>query len=222
MAPEHINPSQFNATADNKNKLAMQEFVNTKEGYAFFAKYAQAGDEIGGVKFNQDGEYHNQGVDITVTTDVTTGGASGEASYSMNNGRLEFNMSIGNGKNFIANGIENIAHEGFIHIQQQTKDFLDNSKFDYSSGYDKGTVNYLKSNYIIDGKQNGAGWIDHFIERASNSAENKFISPILNQYFNKINKNVSQKDIINSIRGHRINADLTNKDINYIKSRSGK
>ena len=68
MAPDHIDPTEFNKTADANSKLAMKHFVNTKEGYNFFAKYAKAGDEIGGVKFNKDGEYHKAGIDIKVGT----------------------------------------------------------------------------------------------------------------------------------------------------------
>ncbi|MPL56593.1 hypothetical protein SDC9_02079 [bioreactor metagenome] len=223
LAPEQIDPTQFNKTADNKNKLAMREFVNTKEGYEFFAKYAKAGDEIGGVKFTKDGEYHKQGVDIKVTTDVVTGRASGEASHSIENGRLSFTMSIGNGKSFIANGIETIGHESFIHILPQTKDFLDNGKFDFSSGFNKQAINFLKlniKNFKTD--KNEYGWIDHFSEKSSHTARDRYISPILNQYFKSINKNVSQKNINSSIDSFIIGVELGDKANDYIKARNGK
>ena len=204
MKPEHIDPSEFNRTADSKNKLAMREFVKTKEGYEFFAKYAKAGDEIGGVKFEQDGEYHKQGIDIKVGTTVSSSLASGEADYSVQGGRLVFTMDISNGKRYIGYEIQNIAHEGFIHILPQSKDFLDNGKFDYSAGYSKGAVNFLKSKYgdYINGENNWGGWTDHYIEKSSNSARDKYISPILNQYFKRINKNVLQKDINYSVGGY--------------------
>lgn len=103
----------------------------------------------------------------------------------------------------------------------QTKDFLDNRKFDFSSGFDKDAINFLKSIYKnIDGNHNDYGWIDHFSEKSSNTARDKYISPILNQYFKRINKNVSQKDVNSSTGNFIIGAELNDEAINYIKARN--
>ena len=223
MIAEGIDPTEFNKNADNRSKLAMREFVNTREGYNFFSKYAKAGDEIGGVKFLKDGEYHKQGIDINVGTNVTVDGASGTVSNHMNENRLVFNLDIKNGRSYIGGAIETIAHESFIHILPQTKDYLDNKKFDFSAGFDKEAISFLKANYKnIDGNHNGYGWIDHFSEFSSGNARDKYIAPILNQYYQKINKNVSQKELLNNIHYFRLGADLSDKAIKYMHKRQGK
>lgn len=216
--PEQIDPRDFNKTADAVNRKAMEQFVRTEKGYRFFADYAKAGDKLGGITFENNGKYHNQGIDIKIGTDVTVGNASAEVDYSFDKGRLKFNMSLGNGDHDVANSMETIGHEGFIHVRPQTLDFLDNKKFDMSAGYDKGVIGFLKSKYVIDGKHNGLGWIDHYNEKASHNARNNYISPILNQYFEKTNKNVSQDHINKLIDGFTLGAEA---DVSYIRQRNG-
>ncbi|WP_317129233.1 RHS repeat domain-containing protein [Empedobacter tilapiae] len=225
MAPEHIDPTEFNNTANEKNKIAMRNFVNTKEGYNFFAKYAKAGDEIGGVKFNKDGEYHKAGIDIKVTTDVKSDIASGDGGHTMENGRLQFNMAIGNNNSttnhFVSDAMVTIGHESFVHILPTSKDYVDNGKLDFSSGYDKDVINFLKneSGYKITAENNVNGWIDHFTEKASGSARDNNISPILKQYYQKSNLNVSEKGINTKAHGFRIGATLNNKSVEYLQKR---
>lgn len=225
MAPEHIDPTEFNNTANEKNKIAMRNFVNTKEGYNFFAKYAKAGDEIGGVKFNKDGKYHKAGIDIKVTTDVKSDYASGDGGHTMENGRLQFNMAIGNNNSttshFVSDAMVTISHESFVHILPTSKDYYDNGKLDFSSGYDKDVINFLKneSGYKITDENNVNGWIDHFTEKASGYARDNYISPILKQYYQKSNLNVSEKGIKTKAHGFNIGVTLNNKTVEYLQKR---
>ena len=221
MAPDHIDPTEFNKTADANSKLAMKHFVNTKEGYNFFAKYAKAGDEIGGVKFNKDGEYHKAGIDIKVGTEVSVSGASGEAPSSIVNGRLEFSLNISNGTTWASDAIGTIGHESFIHILPTSEDYKDNGKLDFSSGYDKDAINFIKS-IGVQNPSNSGGWVDHFNENVTNNAREKTTS-IIQQYYKLNNLNVSDKGIHQRHRSDpRYPPNISNKLVDYEKKRNHK
>ncbi len=202
MAPEQIDPTEFNKTADAKNKMALHEFVRTKEGYNILAKYAKSGDVVAGVKFSKDGEFHKSGMDLKLTTKTVNSMASGETGTTMKNGRLEFSVSSSNGSRYIATNMETLGHELFIHALPQSLDFADDKKLNLSSGYFSKPASFLKSlGYTAENNDSYGDIFGHYQEKVTHNARNKYIAPILKEYFNKINKNVSQESINKSIDG---------------------
>ncbi len=207
MAPEQIDPTEFNKTADARNKMALHEFARTKEGYNILARYAKAGDVVAGVKFTKDGEFHKAGIDLKLTTKTENPMASGDTGTNMVNGRLEFSVSSSNGSRYIASNMETLGHELFIHVLPQSLDFADDKKTNLSSGYFPKPANFLKSlGYTAENNASYGDIFGHYQEKVTHNARNKYIAPILRQYFNKINKNVTQESINKSIDGFVINS----------------
>ncbi len=205
-----IDPKEFNKTADAKNKMALNEFAHTKTGYDLLSRFAKAGDVVGGVKFTKDGDLHKAGVDLKLDTNVTVMSASGTTDSKIENGRLVNKISIGNGNEFIGNGIESMGHEISIHALPKSLDFADDKKLNLSSGYFAKPTKFLQSlGYTAENNDDYYGIFEHYQEKVTRNARNTYISPILNQYYNSINKDVQQKDINNAIDGFSLVSDDT-------------
>ena len=188
MAPDHIDPTEFNKNASQINKAAMSNVLRTKEGYDFFAKYAKAGDELGGVKFDKDGEFHKKGIDLNICIGSEY---SAYVNEDLTNDGLTFNLFLSNGKEWVSNAISSIGHETFIHILPMSMDYSDDGKFNFSNGYDKDAIEFLKSNITFT-PSNNKGWVDHFNEKITHNAREKTVS-MIQQYYKRYNRNDSKK-----------------------------
>lgn len=133
----------------NKTAMrAMQEYVGTKEGKDFLARYAKAGQEIAGVKFDKDGDLHGKNINVTFDfqkNEKKNGG--GDTRYEepneykdgkLVNTGLNMTVTLYEGKgwatdNWTFNSAMTIFHETFIHVDLYTKDFLDDNRINYSN-----------------------------------------------------------------------------------------
>ena len=90
----------------NKNqKNTLEFFASTKAGKAYLSKFAKAGQSIGDVTFNEDGEFHTKKIDLNFDTNMSANdGRDGETSVDENNnfktdknGRLQIDISLRGG-----------------------------------------------------------------------------------------------------------------------------
>lgn len=143
---DSINVSDLYKTNDDGSyvnaKLVkiFEDFANTKTGKAYLSKFASKGQEIAGITFDSDGEFHESGIDLNFDTDLSTGGGEGETSLGDkhnhkkdSNGRFQINLSLGKGGGKESNIIKTITHEFFVHALEYAKDIVDNGKVDYSN-----------------------------------------------------------------------------------------
>jgi RHS repeat-associated protein len=130
-------------TGDKLLNSSFNAFAATKAGRKFLSNYAAKGQTIGGHTYKKDGKYSKQGVDVNYDAKSFDKNKGGETTKSVDeSGRAQINVSVNS--NFYektTNGLVSEAfgkvgtlfHESFIHVDLNTKDFLDNKKFDYSN-----------------------------------------------------------------------------------------
>ena len=133
---------------DKLLSTAFKQFMGTKEGMKFLSQYAAKGQTIFGHTFNKDGALSKKGVDLVYTAqdkgsrganadtdaDYKEGGRVG-ITVTLNNNAQELGLdgkTLLTGNDLLFNNIKTIFHESFIHVDQDSKDFLDNRRLDNS------------------------------------------------------------------------------------------
>jgi RHS repeat-associated protein len=181
-----------------KQVKAFEAFMNTKEGRAEIAKYAKAGQTIGGHTFESDGEYHKAGVDVALGGDEGLPRSySGQTGKNIVDGRLKLSINISDGDyraTDVGDVMESFAHELLIHGRQYVRDFKDNRKMDNSHAY-KELYNFAKERGTLNDR-----YIHHYQELNSDKVMEKVGIPILQQYYNGIGKSKSKQDLMNMIK----------------------
>ena len=129
---------------------ALMAFAKTKYGYKELSKYAKAGQEILGVKFDSDGEYHKKKMDLSFGGKPSKHYYNGDTDREIINCRLKIAINLSNVTD-IKSIFETICHELFIHARQIAKDYDDNGVLDHSY-----LVPYLKKYVNDQGRTNGA------------------------------------------------------------------
>ena len=112
-------------------ETALKAFAKTNLGYKELSKYAKGGQEILGVKFDKDGEYHSKGMDLSFGGETFQHYYSGDTRRKIFNDRLKITINLSN-INEIKSIFETICHETFIHARQAANDYDDNGKLDHS------------------------------------------------------------------------------------------
>ena len=134
---------------NKEQKEALEKFAHTKAGKKYLAQYAEAGQVIGGVTFDKSGKFNDKGIDVAYKAESGTdfygdekkGGQTGTQYKFDSKGNIvgaTFTVTLFNGKgwktsNELFNKVSTIAHESFIHVDLDTKDFLDDQKFNSSN-----------------------------------------------------------------------------------------
>ncbi len=206
-AAEHVDPSEIYKSGNKQQVKAFETFAKSKQGQEVISKFAEKGQVIAGVKYEKSGEYHNKGMDLKYDNNISkqseAQGASGETTVENKNGRTNFTVSVGNNNtpDRLSAQIEVFAHESFIHVFPEAKDFFDDKKFNQSSGYDNRLINFLKQ---PENKPfQSIRYYDHYQEKQNHTARNLYISPLLQQFYKSINKNVPNEQINKSIDSFR-------------------
>ena len=182
---------------------ALKAFAKTKLGYKELSKYAKAGQDVLGAKFDKDGKYHSKGIDLSFGGDVASLQNSGDTGRKIVNGRLKITINLSNVAD-INSIFETICHETVIHARQAAADFKDNGELDHSY------LNPYLKNYVKErGKTGGAyinaehcqfAWYDKssqhdFIETMKTQyprASNREIVDIINQGFGRTGIKIKQ------------------------------
>jgi hypothetical protein len=138
---------------------AFNTFASTKEGISFLSNYAKKGDVIAGHSYTQDGQFHQQGIDISFEAKHLASSTRGYTSESVIGDRANIQFTINSnplvssqdGNMYDTRGtsvsqlnIDNnvkgilsrtmtIFHETFIHGTSSTADYLKDRKFDSSN-----------------------------------------------------------------------------------------
>lgn len=202
-AAEHVDPSEIYKSGNKQQVKAFETFAKSKQGQEVISKFAEKGQVIAGIKYDKSGEYHNKGMDLKYDNNVEAQGASGETTVENKNGRTNFTISVANNNtpDRLSNQIETFGHETFIHVFPEAKDFFDDKKFNQSSGYDNRLINFLKQ---PENKPfQSIRYYDHYQEKQNHTARNLYISPLLQQFYKSINKNVTKEQINKSIDSFR-------------------
>ena len=113
---------------------AFEAFANSKFGYAELKKYAKKRQVIAGRKFNQEGEYHKNGIDLALDCGlIPSSGATGETGGTIREGRFLTSITLCNVSNDNGGSIlESICHEVFIHAHHNAKDYSDDKTLNNS------------------------------------------------------------------------------------------
>jgi hypothetical protein len=148
-----------NSFKENKTKMkAMEEMLNSKEGKAFMANYTKKGQTICGVYFDENGKYHDKGINVIFFVDEVEGkSGGGKTEHEALDKGLTLNVTLHKGKgwhtnNWCFNSIITLFHETFIHVDLDTKDYLDNKRID-------------NSNMPQDAKESAGGIDSHYQHR---------------------------------------------------------
>ena len=184
--------------ADKDYRQAFKDFVGTEEGYSFLADYAKSGQVIGGRRFENDGKYHQQGVNLVynVFQGLVSGvdkpsvcGGNGDTRVDLSGPSLSgitINVNLYTGPGWATsfprlNRVMTIAHESFLHAEFDAQDFTDNCLADYSnvSMKARNSAEGIKSHYhhmeaihslkFINGKLNLGGF--SFVSKALSVAQ---------------------------------------------------
>jgi len=166
-------------TSNKVLNKAFNDFAATKAGKKFLAKYAAKGQTINGYTFKENGKYNNKGIDLNYgaqnLNDKSVGGHTEESVGK--DGRAEIDVTLNTQSSPDAHSFNDqtfdksmaIAHESFIHVDLDTKDFLDNGKFD-NSNIDRSIINtpgmspnhyqhiQVLNDYIKKGYYPGSNW----------------------------------------------------------------
>ncbi|MDD5508423.1 MAG: RHS repeat-associated core domain-containing protein, partial [Bacteroidales bacterium] len=134
-----INGDSLSATENfiNNNRLAevMKAILATKWGYEYFAQYAAEGDELFGYKFDSNGEYSDEGIDLifdAARLDIDSGNT--DCKESKDDNGYDIRITIDNTTNAsIFELAGTIIHEGFLEASYMAKDIFHDNKFDYSN-----------------------------------------------------------------------------------------
>ena len=207
MAPETVDPTEIYKNGNKQQIRAFELFAKSDEGQKLIGKFAEAGQTIAGIKYDKSGEFHEKGMDLTFDNNLSDAskaqGASAETSAEVKDGRMNFTVSVDNNNTPFRVGpqIEAFAHESFIHVLPQSIDFFDDKKFNQSSGYHKDIVSWVNKQ---PGNLKHTRYYDHYQEKVYNNARNKYIAPILRNYFKTIKKPVTNEQINKSIDNFKL------------------
>ncbi len=112
-------------------ETALKAFAKTDLGYKELSKYAKGGQEILGIKFNNDGEYHLKGVNLAFGGETLQPYYSGDMRQKIDNNQLEITINLSN-VNEVKSVFETICHEIFIHARQAVSDYYDDNTINHS------------------------------------------------------------------------------------------
>jgi len=148
----------------NQNLVdTFEDFAGTKNGKAYLSKFASKGQNIAGIEFDSDGEFHKEGIDLNFDSDLSKNdGRDGETSVGENhnlkpdkNGRFQIDLSFNAGKDKSYN-IGTVTHEFFVHALNYAKDIKDNGAVDYSN-----MSEYVRSNHSKSSMHHFQEWINN-------------------------------------------------------------
>jgi hypothetical protein len=172
-------------TENKKANKSFNAFAKTKEGTEFLGKYAKAGQTIGGVKFEKDGEFHSKGLDLNYNLQTkagkngggeTTGSFKFDDKANVIGGQIDVTLFAGKGwqtGNEDFNRVITTFHESFIHGSEFTSDYLDDKKFNNSGvsaknkeGAGMFEMHYHHSKVRQDFTKNGYSAKNMFVQKA--------------------------------------------------------
>ncbi|NGZ90394.1 hypothetical protein [Psychroflexus maritimus] len=159
---------------------AFEFFAGTKEGKEFLSKYAEKGQTIGGVTFDQDGEFHEQGINLNFEGLPDNDNADGRTGIKITGEGLDITIKLGITN--VDDYIELIGHEGFLHADKYSVDYSDDKEINFSKGIDKDIVKYVESS--TNSNKRRERYNHHFQERRDKVLEKKSV-PILHKYYEK-------------------------------------
>ena len=195
---------------DKRTQEALSGFVNTKSGKAFLGLFANKGDKIGDVEFEEDGIYSNHNYNFSEFSSYgSPGGSTGRPNQHIRQGPSEengkgpsfidfnvtFNLAREGDDNSSLSRISTIGHENFLHISQ----YLD----DYVKAFENREFNKADEIYDKDSEGNPKGSRDHFSFYYKTSKAKKYYT-FLNQLKNVFNPKEVQ-NYINKERKRQFN-----------------
>lgn len=177
---------------ENPNLIkAFEFFAKSKSGQAFLSNYAKKGQIIAEIKYDKNGKYHNEGINLFYLDgdDITNKTYMGETDAEIKNGSLSIKIHLHN-QTTVENSLGTTIHESLIHGTQFTEDYRDNKKLD-NSNIEPGLLEYgKKKNYSTANFQ-------HFQERKINRTLEKIGLPILKKYYEVTKQQRTDKRILN-------------------------
>lgn len=125
---EYKNPSMVKA---------WEIFAKSKTGSAFLSNFAQKGQTIAGEKFKgESGKYDKANIDLNFGTKANDGRSSATTGNEVKGDHLQITIGIADNPNLasdLGDFIDDIAHEGFGHVDLLAEDFYSDRKIDYSN-----------------------------------------------------------------------------------------
>ena len=149
---DSIGPTN-NLTKDQMN--AMTQFAATKEGNKFLSNYAKAGQQVFGQTFNKSGKYDKKGINLNYQNRASLKTSSTDKPINNLHSGIDINVNIASkgfgfentSDNTLLNLTKSISHESFLHVENFTKDYLDDGQLNYSNISDWAKVNNSSTNF---------------------------------------------------------------------------
>ena len=110
---------------DKKIKKRWEDFAKTKEGYEILSKFAKAGQSIGSVKFEKDGEYSKHKLVLGDYDEVSGAAGYNDPPRIGKNGIVTFAIKISTLHSEEEMDIT-IGHEFFLHLDTYYKKTIEN------------------------------------------------------------------------------------------------
>lgn len=167
---------------------AFEFFAGSEEGRKFLADYAKKGQTIGGYTFKENGKYHNKKMDLVYKANDNRNRDAGARSV-MENGRFVSTIFLSKNGGLTERHLEDMAHESFIHVRLDGKDYYDNGLMDLSS-LDKDLIKYVDDYYKNNDDKKGyypqrANLKQHFQDDRENYLLKTFFDSMKSYYQKK-------------------------------------
>ncbi len=195
---------------DKETQKGIENFAKTESGKAFFSSFANKGDKLGSVEFEETGEYANHNLNFQEentgnreghTPDPINRNVFGPMQEGKTNSYIDFYFRADTKMtNISINMPETIGHELFGHLDQYLDDYVKAFEKSGSTG-----ANTVYSNYL---KNNSSGQ-DHFrLAGGDVKKYNTFISQlksILNPQKVQNHVNAERAKILNVAKSEKAN-----------------
>ena len=170
---------------NSKVQKGILNFLETKSGQDFFAKFAKDGDKIGKFRFKGNG-YLSKHIFSVVETDRKRSEYEGAIDYTATQDYVNFQMIINKDMDNPEYNIpETIGHEIFLHLDQNLKDYVQAWKKEGYRGVDK--IDDIRN------KNNPGGAYDHISTTTDRAGKAKKYYEFISQLKSVLNPEEVQK-----------------------------
>ncbi len=151
-----------------KTEKAMEAFAGTKEGQAFLAQYAKAGQKVGGVEFKEDGKFADQNLNYRESNqDASWKGKTDFVEDNVDK-KIDINIDL-NAKHLNQeNGTERMAltigHESILHVSPYDDKIVESYKESWKThkweGFNQAKLNWSRESGY-EGDRDHSGYINN-------------------------------------------------------------
>jgi hypothetical protein len=176
----------WRVSMDTKALAPLEAFAKTEEGFKFLSQYAAKGQEIGSVKFLENGEYADVNLNFQAYDIPSTD--YGYTRYQASDNESNFDIGYQFDRANKAGISLTIGHEAFLHLDLHDKQFIKAFKQNGITGFNNVQNEDVKINYR--GKKDHR---DYMNGKGGASRFNKFSQQLYQIFGSKTVKQAKQE-----------------------------